>query len=193
MKVYFMQDGKPVEIKRSTELNIKLCQKIIKALGGNLLIKSKVGKGTEVMLTVDQRIFNTEEKENILNNYEKSIYTNKKVLVISQTKEITDIIKEKLKENDINVSHILSGKDAIDKIKSGKKYNYIIVEDEMKVINGYTTLKEMEKLKGFDIPVIVLLKENKESIKEHFLRDGFKDFILIKKINEDLERIIEKY
>ena len=24
MKVYFMQDGKPVEIKRSTELNIKL-------------------------------------------------------------------------------------------------------------------------------------------------------------------------
>lgn len=27
MKVYFMQDGKPVEIKRSTELNIKLSKK----------------------------------------------------------------------------------------------------------------------------------------------------------------------
>lgn len=26
MKVYFMQDGKPVEIKRSTELNIKLSE-----------------------------------------------------------------------------------------------------------------------------------------------------------------------
>ncbi|MBQ3021015.1 MAG: response regulator [Bacilli bacterium] len=187
----FNQDD--IKDLEKTELNIKLCQKIIKALGGNLLIKSKLGKGTEVMLTVDQRIFNTEEKNNILNNYEKSMYTNKKVLVICQTKEITDIIKEKLKENNISVSHILSGKDAIDKIKSGKKYNYIIIEDEMKVINGFTTLKEMEKLKGFDMPVIVLIKENKENIKEHFINDGFEDYILLRKLNEELERIIEKY
>lgn len=32
MKVYFMQDGKPVEIKRSTELNIKLSKKQEKQL-----------------------------------------------------------------------------------------------------------------------------------------------------------------
>lgn len=32
MKVYFMQDGKPVEIKRSTELNIKLSKEEEKKL-----------------------------------------------------------------------------------------------------------------------------------------------------------------
>ena len=32
MKVYFMQDGKPVEIKRSTELDIKLSKKQEKQL-----------------------------------------------------------------------------------------------------------------------------------------------------------------
>ena len=32
MKVYFMQDGKPVEIKRSTELDIKLSKKQKKQL-----------------------------------------------------------------------------------------------------------------------------------------------------------------
>ena len=32
MKVYFMQDGKPVEIKISTELNIKLSKKQEKQL-----------------------------------------------------------------------------------------------------------------------------------------------------------------
>lgn len=32
MKVYFMQDGKPVEIKRSSKLNIKLSKKQKKQL-----------------------------------------------------------------------------------------------------------------------------------------------------------------
>ena len=45
-----------VNLEKS-EFNIELCQKIIKSLGGNLLIKSKLDKGTEVILTLDQKIY----------------------------------------------------------------------------------------------------------------------------------------
>ena len=33
----------------------------------------------------------------------------------------------------------------------------------------------------------------KENIKEHFLEDGFSDYLLINNIDSELERIIEKY
>ena len=46
-------DKDDLDSLEKTEFNIKLCQKIVKSLGGNLLIKSKVGMGTEVILTID--------------------------------------------------------------------------------------------------------------------------------------------
>ena len=35
--------------------------------------------------------------------------------------------------------------DAVDKIKSGKKYDYIILDDDMKEMSGYTTLEKMKE------------------------------------------------
>ena len=49
------------------------------------------------------------------------------------------------------------------------------------------------KIKDFNTPVIVMLKENKEQIKEHYIEDGFKDYLLIKDFKNETNRIIEKY
>lgn len=57
--------------------------------------------------------------------------------------------------------------DAVDRIKSGKKYDYIIIEDDMRVISGYETLKRLKKLDNFSIPCIVMLNSSKDKIKEH--------------------------
>ena len=179
------------EMEKS-EINMQLCQKIIKLFGGNLMIKSNPGKGTEVLLSIDQKVV-LENKNNILDKYEYTTNTKKQVLIISQTKELIRNIKQKLQDVEINCSVNLYGRDAIDKIKSGKIYDYILIEDDMNQMNGYTTLKELNKIKGFNIPVIVMLKENKEQIKEHYLEDGFKDYLLIKNFKSEIDRIIDKY
>ena len=83
--------------------------------------------------------------------------------------------------------------DAVDKIKSGKNFDFILMEDEMKEMTGFMTFKEMQKVKGFKTPVIVMLKKDKENIKEHFIEDGFKDYLLTDTIDSELDRIIEKY
>ena len=55
------------------------------------------------------------------------------------------------------------------------------------------TFEGMKKVKGFDMPVIIMLKEDKEHIKNHYIEDGFNDCILISNIDSELNRIIEKY
>ena len=178
-----------VNLEKS-EFNIELCQKIIKSLGGNLLIKSKLDKGTEVILTLDQKIYR--EKEEKTFNYESAV-TTKKVLLVNQDKDITNVFKKIYKENDINISYLLYGMDAIDRIKSGKNYDYIIIQDDMKEISGYETLKRLKTIDNFSIPCIVILNSSKNKIKEHYLKDGFSDYILIDDLRNEIKRIIEKY
>ena len=186
-------DSTDVENLEKAEFNIKLCQKIIKVLGGNLLIKSKAGKGTEVMLTIDQRIYNKDNDNSVLKQYENAIYNSKKTLIVCQDKNITNLLKKKLNDNSIGHSVMLYGMDAVDKIKSGKKYDFIIVQDDMKEMSGYTTLKEMQKINKFNIPVIVMLDSNKVNIKEHYIEDGFEDYILLDNFTEELNRVLNKY
>lgn len=173
------------------EFNLKVCQKVIKIMGGNLMIKSNVGEGTEVVLTIDQGVYH-EEDNNELEQYEKAV-SYRKVLIVSQNKDKLNIIKKKLSDNNITYSSLYYGMDAIDRIKSGKKYEFILVEDDMKEMSGLMTLKGMQELDDFNMPVIVMLNEDKEHIKEHYLSDGFSDYIILDNLDNELDRIIEKY
>ena len=38
-----------------------------------------------------------------------------------------------------------------------------------------------------------MLQDNKENIKEHYINDGFNDYLLIKNIKSELDRIICNY
>ena len=180
-----------IENMEKMDINMKLCQKVIKLMGGSIMIKSELGKGTDVMLVIDQRVHVSNTQNITENNFQD--YINKNVLIVCQDKEISKQLKKKYADNNISCSHVLYGMDAVDKIKRGKKYDYIIVEDEMNEMSGYTTLQELKRIDKFDIPVIVMLKKNKEEIKEHYINDGFKDYLLLEDFSQELDRIINKY
>ena len=184
-------DKEEVELLNKKEVDVKLCQKVIKLMGGNLMIKSDLGKGSEFILTIDQRVYHDERKsilvgyENVVNNYQKA-------LIVSQDKTLISKIKNILNKNDVSYSVLYYGLDAVDKIKSHKKYDFILISDEMKEVSGLSTLKEMQKVKGFSSPCIVMLNESKKGLAKHYIEDGFSDYI----INEDIDSLnkkLEKY
>ena len=173
------------------EVDVKLCQKVIKLMGGNLMIKSDLGKGSEFILTIDQRVYHDETKS-ILVGYENVVNNYKKALIVSQDKTLISKVKNILNKNDVSYSVLYYGLDAVDKIKSHKKYDFILISDEMKEVSGLSTLKEMQKVKGFSSPCIVMLNESKKGLAKHYIEDGFSDYI----INEDIDslnKIIQKY
>ena len=184
-------DKEEVELLNKKEVDVKLCQKVIKLMGGNLMIKSDLGKGSEFILTIDQRVYHDETKS-ILSNYENVVNNYQKALIVSQDKILISKVKNILNKNDVSYSVLYYGLDAVDKIKSHKKYDFILISDEMKEVSGLSTLKEMQKIKGFSSPCIVMLNESKKGLAKHYIEDGFSDYI----INEDIDslnKIIEKY
>ncbi len=176
-------------------LDIFGIKKVINVLGGSLMIKSEEGKGTTVTITLDQKIVETKDTEitKKLEVYEQTLSGNKKVLLIDDDETELSKIKGWLEEEDIQVTASLFGRDAVEKIRSKAKYDFIILDDELSDINALNILEEMQKNSGFKTPVVVMINDNKEGIKLHYLKDGFADTISKSKLDTEVQRIIKRF
>ena len=93
------------------------------------------------------------------------------------------------KEVDLEIIEL--GKEALDKIRGNKRYDLILLDDDIKPLSGLIIMKKLFMIKSFNTKVILLTKNNeyKDSYKEY----GFSDVIL-KPIDEEIfNNIIDKY
>ena len=54
---------------------------------------------------------------------------------------------------------------------------------------AFEVLKELKKDTKFKTPVIVMLDKDTEFIKEHFVEDGFSDYLIKNELASEIERI----
>lgn len=184
-------DQEEIQNMEKNDLNVKLCQKVIKIIGGNMMIKSDIGKGTEFKLVIDQKVYHDKD-ESVLSQYDNYINNYKKALIVAQDKRLISKLKKRMYDNNITYSVLMYGKDAIDRIKEGKNYDYLFIQDEMKEMSGLMTLKGIKEVNERATGIIMLDKD-KEHIKKHYLEDGFIDYLLLDDFDNEIKRIIEKY
>lgn len=86
------------------------------------------------------------------------------------------------------------GKDCINKITNNEKFDYIIIDDEMEKYNAVYIIEELQKVCDVSkLKVVVLLEDDKESIKEHYLEDyQFADYLLKSNYKIEVARLIRK-
>ena len=179
------------EMKRINTLDISLplSHKIIKTINGNLIIKSEINEGTNFIIIIDQKIEYEKktETEKKLEEYTEKILTNKNILIVTADKEILNKISKSLEEKHITLTQLLYSKDCVNELKQ-KKYETIIIDDELKGDSGIDVLKELQKNK-ITIPKIIMLDKSKEFIAEHYIEDGFNDYIIKEDVDEQLKKI----
>ena len=185
------------EIEKIDKLDVDMpaAIKIIKLLGGNINIRSNIGKGTIINIVIDQR-YKLDEVTSIkkdIEKYSSDVYGRKRVLVVNDDKEELFKIKTILSKYNYDVNSTMIGKECIDKIKSGELYNLVIIDDDLRNNSALEILKEIKKDKKFNSNVIVTLEKEKEHFKNNYIEEGFNDYILKENMSEDLEKIISKY
>ena len=183
-----------IDDEKST-FNLKEVKAIVEKLGGSFMIKSDEDSGTTVSMTIDQKIVESkdEELQKKLEIYEETLYKNKKIMVVDDdAKELAEIVSF-LEKNDAIVHSSLFGKDIVEKISNKHRYDLIILDDETNTGSALSTLQELKKNETFNIPVVVMINDNKEFIKLHYLKDGFADTISKSKLKEELERILKRF
>ena len=162
-------------------------RKTINIMGGNLLISSEYNKGTIVTIILDQKIY-TNNKDNY-DNY----VNNKKILIIDDNNSSTKIISKILDKHNILYDSSNLGKEALDRIRKGDKYDLILLDEDMPYMNGISVMNKLNKIKGFDTKVILLTKNSNIIYDDIYKDSGFSDYIIKPIDKDDLMNKINKY
>ena len=86
---------------------------------------------------------------------------------------------------DYEVYTSLLGEDCISRINNKEIYDLILIEDEMKMMNGISLLQKLKELNNKS-KKIVLLEKEKLFISKHYIEDGFDDYINKDKFYDDV-------
>ena len=163
-------------------------RKTINIMGGNLLISSEYNKGTIVTIILDQKIYTDSNKDNY-DNY----VNNKKILIIDDNNSSIKLISKILDKHNILHDSSNLGKEALDRIRKGDKYDLILLDEDMPYMNGISVMNKFGKIKGFDTKVILLTKNSNIIYDDIYKDSGFSDYIIKPIDKDDLMNKINKY
>ena len=163
-------------------------RKTINIMGGNLLISSEYNKGTIVTIILDQKIYTDSNKDNY-DNY----VNNKKILIIDDNNSSIKLISKILDKHNILYDSSNLGKEALDRIRKGDKYDLILLDEDMPYMNGISVMNKFSKIKGFDTKVILLTKNSNIIYDDIYKDSGFSDYIIKPIDKDDLMYKVNKY
>ncbi len=98
-----------------------------------------------------------------------------KILVVDDEEMIRNVIEEYLKNEGYSYIEATNGYEAIDKVKFNSDIDLIIMDIMMPKLDGFSTCKEIKKIK--DIPVIVLSARGEEYDKLLGFDVGIDDYV----------------
>lgn len=163
-------------------------RKTINIMGGNLFISSEYNKGTIVTIILDQKIYTDSNKDNY-DNY----VNNKKILIIDDNNSSIKLISKILDKHNILHDSSNLGKEALDRIRKGDKYDLILLDEDMPYMNGISVMNKFGKINGFDTKVILLTKNSNIIYDDIYKDSGFSDYIIKPIDKDDLMNKINKY
>ncbi|MCL2717558.1 MAG: response regulator [Lachnospiraceae bacterium] len=116
-----------------------------------------------------------------------------KVLIVEDVMVNIEIVKLLLKPYLINTEESESGFDAIEKLKNGKEYDIIFMDNFMPEMNGFETMLKIREM-GYTRPIIALTANSCTNQAELFCENGFDDYISkpidIRQLNDILIKYI---
>lgn len=181
------------KVNDNERLNIKYnlynAKRLVILMGGTIIPSSVYGRGTTIKVVLDQKIADLDDA---LDKYE-SVYDKKSILLVDDNVSSGKIFTKMLKDTNIELSIVTSGKECLDKIRNKDKYDLILLDEDMEPLDGITVMRKLKEIRTFNTKTILLTKNNDYEYNDDYLEYGF-DGYLLKPIDKDkLFELIDKY
>jgi len=141
-----------------TGLGLVICKRLIEAMGGEIHVKSKIGRGSKFFFTA---LFGETADAGMHHNALSSPYLRGlRVLVIDDNRSVRKALKHMLKSFSFVVTLVDSGEQGVDAAKASTEapYALILIDQNMPAgIDGIATFCQIRQLPGYaDVPAILL-------------------------------------
>ena len=165
-----------------TGLGLAITKHLVEMLGGKINVQSIYKSGSIFMVAMPQKISKmskplSEHNKNEKNKF-KVDYSNKTILVVDDNKLNIKVALRSLEPlNFKEIDTCYNGQECLDKINSGKKYDCILMDIMMPVMNGEEALKKLQEIDGFNTPVIALTADAISGSEEKYKSLGFITYV----------------
>lgn len=155
-------------------LGLTLAAKLANQLGGNILVSSEYGKGSEFTVTLPEVIVHDPQQENFLVPMED--LQNKTILIAEDDASNFMYLDAVLQEKGCKILHAHNGEQAVNFFLNGHKIDLILMDLGMPVMDGFTATKKIKAVKN-EIPIIAHSAYVLNSEKERAMEAGCDDFL----------------
>lgn len=160
-------------------LGLYICKHLISYMGGEIGVESKPDKGSTFWFTFDSRpenqnldIINEDSEED--DDIEVSLGL--KILLVDDKNVNLQVISLMLEAADCSVDIARNGIEAIE-IFNPDKYDVILMDIMMPVMDGVTAMKELKKKYDKTPPIIAITANAMAGDKEKYMKEGFDGYI----------------
>lgn len=172
----FVQVSRTDEDYQGTGLGLAIVKKLISLFHSTIHLESKLNVGTTFTFSIGFEAVTTTEETATASATDSNLNPALKVLVVEDNK-INQIVTQKIMEkNSIKCEMVSDGFAALHMLES-EKFDVILMDINMPIINGFDTTKRIRGL-GIETPIIALTAFDKEEIKEQVFACGMNDIII---------------
>lgn len=182
-----------------TGLGLAITKSLTEMMGGKINVQSQYGKGSLFVVQIPQKISKLSapieqlEDLNSTVNTPNTHYIGKKILIVDDNKLNIKVACKVLSDFEFQIDEAANGEECLKKIYENNNYDLILMDIMMPIMNGETTLKELQKLPDFTTPVIALTADAVAGAEEKYISKGFTDYIAKpfnkEKIKEKIDKI----
>lgn len=187
-----------------TGLGMAITKSLIDAMKGTIEVYSELGKGSEFVVKIPQKIvdatpsgdfdaYSSKELSAKKRDESKFIRPDASALIVDDSRVNLAVAKGLLKYSKMKVTTASSGAECL-KLVSENKYDIILLDHMMPQMDGIETLKHIkDEHMCDDTPIVALTANAVGNAKEMYLSNGFDDYLSKPISGDGLEDIMRKW
>ena len=167
---------------QGTGLGLSITKDLIELMGGTITVDSEYGKGSTFNVIIPQKLGSREALEKAKQELENSVpkdlnYSGMNILIVDDNPLNIKVLRKAIKPYNFVVDEGSNGQEAINKIKSGNKYDIIMMDILMPIMGGAEAIANLKQINGFNTPVVALTADAMTGAKEKYMGMGFNDYL----------------
>ncbi len=182
------------KLYRGAGLGLVISKHLAELLHGKIWVESKLGKGSTFFLSVPiiEPSVNDIDIPNMSKKLQNLDWKSKSILVVEDEDSNFKYIKVMLKKTNVTLVWAQNGLEAFQKFKSFQKFDLVLMDIKMPVMDGFTALKMIREIYPFQVIIAqtaYVMVEDVNRINEA----GFNDYISKPFTPEVLLKKLSKY
>ncbi len=176
---------------QGTGLGMAITKNIVDMMGGTIEVQSKVGKGTEFIVTLEFKLQEAHKEIQVIDNL-KGVHA----LVVDDDMNSCQSISHMLRQLGLKSDWTMYGKEAVARAKEAhqikEQYQIYLIDWLMPDMNGIETTRRIRKIVGKEPIIIMLSAYDWGEIEKEAREAGVTEFISKPLFPSDLRKILLK-